>query len=305
MKKFLLKTLLFLVPLLLLFVVFELLIRHIPNDYNSKNDYINDHRKDIEVLILGSSHVYYGLNPEFFTRNCFNLAHIAQTPEFDLKLFQKYQPQLSNLKVLVYPISYFTLFWDLQSSAESWRMKNYTIYYQLDAARSINDHAEILSIKPKLNYQRIIDYYTKNKSEIGVTPKGWGFNCLAQYSQNLEESAPVAAQRHTLPNHHYYPKNSSEVEQLLQLCKQHGIKVILFFPPASEPYRKLVDPKQLQMTYQKIDTFLTKYNQCSFHDFYADTTFTRQDFLDADHLNDRGAFKLSQKLNEIINKFVN
>lgn len=302
MKKFLLKTLLFLIPLFVLAIGIELLIRHIPNDYNAKNNYLKAHGQEIEVLILGSSHVYFGVNPDLFTRNCFNLAHIAQTPEFDLKLFQKYQDQLTNVKVLLYPISYFTLFWDLQSSAESWRMKNYTIYYQLDAARSVNDYAELLSIKPKLNYQRVIDYYTKHKSEIAVTPKGWGFNCLAQYSQNLEESAPVAAQRHTLPTHQFYPKNSNEVDQLLQLCKQQDIKVILFFPPASEPYRKLVDPKQLQMTYQKIDTFLNKFSNCTFLDFFADTTFIRQDFLDADHLNDQGAIKLSHKLNQEINK---
>jgi hypothetical protein len=266
---------------------------------------MKQHEKDIEVLLLGSSHVYFGVNPDLFDSHCFNLAHIAQTPEFDLKLFQKYYPQLTNLKVLLYPISYFTLFWDLQSSTESWRLKNYTIYYQLDVARTVNDHAEMLSIKPKLNYQRIIDYYKNNRSEIGVTPKGWGYNCLAQYSQNLEESAPVAAQRHTLPTHQFYPKNSNEVDQLLQLCKQQGIKVILFFPPASEPYRKLVDPKQLQMTYQKIDTFLNKYTNCTFLDFYTDTSFIRQDFLDADHLNDQGAIKLSQKLNEIISKLAN
>lgn len=289
MKRFLLKTLLFLLPLIILTIGIEFLIRNIPNDYSTKKSYIQKHGSEIDVLVLGSSHVYHGVNPEFFSKKCFNLAHIAQTPEFDLKLFQKYISKMDHLKVLLYPISYFSFFYDLQTSPEAWRLKNYTIYYQLDAAQSIQDYSELLALKPKLNYQRIVDFYLKKRSEVGVTPLGWGFNCLAEYSQNLEESALVSAQRHTLPSHQFYYKNSKEVEQILEICKAKGIKLILFTPPASEPYRNAIDPKQLQITYSKIDSLLIQYNNSYFIDYFADTTFTRQDFLDADHLNDLGA----------------
>jgi len=300
MKKFLIKLVVFLLPVLVLFCGLEWSIRHIPNDYNSKIKYINQHGSEIEVLALGSSHFYHGFNPDYLQAHTFNLAHIAQTPEFDLKLFQKFLPKLKNVKVLVYPISYFTFFWDLQSSSEAWRMKNYQIYYHVDAAQSFNDYFELLSISPDMNFKRIKDYYIKHKTEVGVTPKGWGFNCLAQYAANLDETAITSAQRHTAQDWNFYSKNSNEVEQILQLAQKKGIKVILVFPPAYKAYRNLVVPKQLQTTYLKIDSLLHQYPNTTFLDFFSDTTFTSKDFMDADHLNDQGAIKMSKRINEVV-----
>ena len=61
-------------------VGFEFLVRHIPNDYNSKIKYLQEHSSEIEILALGSSHAYFGVNPDFLSSKCFNLSHIAQTP---------------------------------------------------------------------------------------------------------------------------------------------------------------------------------------------------------------------------------
>jgi predicted metal-dependent TIM-barrel fold hydrolase len=300
MKKFLVKFVIFLLPILTLFCGLEWSVRHIPNDYNSKIKYLSQHGYEIEVLALGSSHFYHGFNPDFMQAHAFNLAHIAQTPEFDLKLFQKFLPKLKNVKVLVYPISYFTFFWDLQSSSEAWRMKNYQIYYHVEAAQSFNDYFELLSISPEMNFKRIKDYYLKHKTEVGVTPKGWGFNCLAQYAANLEETAITSAQRHTAQDWNYYSKNTKEVTQILQLAQKNGMKVILVFPPAYKAYRNLVAPKQLQTTYLKIDSLLQQFPNTTFLDYFSDTTFTSKDFIDADHLNDQGAIKLTKKINEVV-----
>lgn len=281
---------------------FEFLVRHIPNDYNSKIKYLQEHSSEIEILALGSSHAYFGVNPDFLSSKCFNLSHIAQTPEFDLKLFKKYLEKMDQLKVLLYPISYFTFFWDLQSSPESWRLKNYTIYYQIDAANSLKDYSELMSVKPKQNFQRIIDYYIYDKSEIKISPLGWGSLNSPKKSNFIDEVVYDVVDRHTILSSPYFEKNSKEVEQIIQLCLLKGIKVILFFPPAFEKYREFANPKQLQMTYQKIEDYTRKFGNCLFIDYFADSTFTRNDFFDADHLNNLGASKLSQKLNVEVEK---
>lgn len=302
MKKFLLKTLLFLLPLITLLIGSEFLIRNIPNDYNTKLKFLKEQSADIEVLTLGSSHAYYGVNPDLFNNKCFNLSNLAQTPEFDLKLFKKYGDKMDQLKVLLYPISYFTFFWDLQSSPESWRLKNYTIYYQVDAAISLQDYFELLSVNPKQNFQRIMDYYVHDSSEVKVSPLGWGFHSSSKKSNFIDEVVYDVAHRHTYLSSPYFEKNSKEVEEIIQICLLKGIKVILFFPPAFEKYREFVDPKQLKMTYGKIDELLLKYKNLSFVDYFSDTTFTQCDFLDADHLNIAGSSKLSQKLNLEVNQ---
>lgn len=299
-KKFILRTFLFIIPLLLIVVFCEFAIRNIPNDYNSKKNQILKNGSEFEILVLGSSHVYYGINPEFFDQKCFNLAHIAQTPEFDLKLLKKYLPHMKNVKTVIYPISYFTFFWDLQSSTEAWRLKNYTIYYHLKAAQSFKDHAEVLSIDFPNNYKRVKDYYIHNRSELGVTPLGWGFNCLAEHAGNLEETGKSAAERHSNFGNQFFNKNSIEVADILRICNENGIKVILLFPPGFQSYRSHINTDQLQLTYNKIDTLLSQYPNCHFINLFADTSFTASHFLDGDHLNDQGAKKMSQFLNQYL-----
>lgn len=300
MKKFIIKIVLFLLPFLVLLFLIEVSIRKIPNDYKSKRDYLQKNGKNIEILALGSSHIYYGLNPDLFTKSCFNLAQVAQTPEFDLKLFQHFLPQLPHLKVLIYPISYFTFYWDLQSSSESWRLKNYSIYYKIKTAQSLQNHFEILSVDPKNNYKRIIDFYKHKKTEVGVTPRGWGFNCLAEYSANLDQTAAESAVRHTSIDAHFFSKNSSEVEEIIKICQQKGIQVVLLFPPAYKAYRDQINKKQLNHTYLKIDSLVAEYSNCRFVDIFDDTNYVAHDFLDADHLNNLGSIKMSQFLNGYI-----
>lgn len=300
MKKFIVKLLTFLLPFFILLFLIEASIRHIPNDYKSKREYIKKNGNNIEILALGSSHVYYGINPDFFSQNTFNLAHIAQTPEFDLKLFQHFLPQMPHLKLLIYPVSYFTFYWDLQSSAEAWRLKNYVIYYDLDEAQSLQNYFEVLSVDPQRNYSRIMRFYKHKKTEVEVTPKGWGFNCLAEYSANLEQTASESAQRHTNIDGPFYSKNSSEVEEIVKICHEKGIQVLFVFPPAYKAYREQINKKQLSNTYNKIDTLVSKYNNCQFVDLFTDTNYVAGDFLDADHLNNLGSKKMSQFLNEYI-----
>ena len=69
-------------------ISFELLLRNIPNDYSFKKNYLNTKSNSIEVLFLGSSHIYYGINPEYISRNSFNGSHISQSLNFDLEILE-------------------------------------------------------------------------------------------------------------------------------------------------------------------------------------------------------------------------
>ncbi|HRB69044.1 MAG TPA: hypothetical protein PLC92_02955, partial [Chitinophagales bacterium] len=76
----------------------ELLLRDIPNDYSFKKNYLNTNSNNIEVLFLGSSHIYYGINPEYISQKSFNAAHISQSLNFDLAILEKYKDRWTNLK---------------------------------------------------------------------------------------------------------------------------------------------------------------------------------------------------------------
>ena len=67
MKTFIYKLMIFIIPVFFLALTIEVLIRLIPNDYLLKKDYLDKNSDKIEVLILGSSHSFFDLNPVYFS----------------------------------------------------------------------------------------------------------------------------------------------------------------------------------------------------------------------------------------------
>ena len=110
MKKFLFHLSKIILPILFFFLVLEIAIRKIPNDYQLKKDYLDKNAAEINTLILGSSHTFYGLNPEYFSKKTFNAAYVSQSLDLDYEILKKYDSKLKNLKTVIVPISYFSLF---------------------------------------------------------------------------------------------------------------------------------------------------------------------------------------------------
>ena len=67
MKKFLYIFLIFGLPVLVIGGTLELLLRNIPNGYELKSEYLKTNKKTIKTLLVGSSHILYGINPEFLS----------------------------------------------------------------------------------------------------------------------------------------------------------------------------------------------------------------------------------------------
>ena len=83
-----------------------------------------------EVLIR-----YSDLILNIVLRNCFNASNVSQTYIYDLEILKKYEYNWANLKVIVLPVSYFSLFMKLEASKEYWRVKDYVIYNRLNASQ--------------------------------------------------------------------------------------------------------------------------------------------------------------------------
>ena len=98
MKKFIKRAVIFSIPVVITIICIELLLRKIPNDYRYKNEYLENHSNEIEILFLGSSHVYYGVNPKYITYNSFNAANKSQSLDYDVKILQKFEKKLKNIK---------------------------------------------------------------------------------------------------------------------------------------------------------------------------------------------------------------
>ncbi len=89
MKKYLIRTLFIGFPIALFLLIGELALRNIPNDYSLKRDYLDKNAQNLKTLVLGSSHFYRGVNPDFLEQPAFNAAMVSQTLDYDLKILEK------------------------------------------------------------------------------------------------------------------------------------------------------------------------------------------------------------------------
>ena len=293
MSKFNSRILFFLIPILLISILMEFSLRSIPNDYLYKKEYLEANSSATETLILGNSHSYKGIDPIYFKNNCFNASYVSQSLKYDYEILRKYESRFSNLKTVVLSISYFTMFDKMKTGIESWRAKNYMIYYDMNTSYDISDYSEILNSKLSTNLNRLNNYFIKHNSQITCNSLGWGMDNKNQNSINLEEDGKTAALRHSVNDFRYLEENISILKSFIEDCRKQNIEIILYTPPAYDTYIQNLNKKQLLTTLKTVNEIADYYENCTYLNLLEDESFLASDFENADHLNGRGAKKLS------------
>jgi hypothetical protein len=297
MRQFCLRTLLFALPLLGLLALFEARLRAIPNDYSYKHSFWTSRPDDIEVLVLGSSHSYYGVDPAYFTAKGFNASHISQSIDLDHALFAEYVNGLHNLKTVIIPISYNTMFGKLMNSKERWRIKNYVIYYNLPLSWAPSDHFELMNGTVQASLDRMTAYLRHERTDLSCTELG--ASGTDPKSDDLMVTGEIAAKRHTRADRSRLPENTDHLKAIIALARSRNARIILFTPPAHRTYREHMDPGQWREAQAAVNDVLAG-EDIAYFDLLASPAFVDEDFRDADHLSAAGRRKLSLMLDSLI-----
>lgn len=300
MRRLIRTVLLFSLPILLIMSSIEYSLRTIPNDYFFKDYYLKNESENIQVLYLGNSHIYFGLDPTVSKFRAFNAAATSQTLDIDLEILQKYK-NWKSLKAVIVPIDYISMYFRLENSMDSWRMKNYVLYYGFSSKKIVN-HFELLNGKFATNSNRIKDYYFNGKSNVDCNNFGYGLSYDHAKSENINNTAISAANRHTINLNENkfisnFENNKKVVYQFIEFAKQNKAKIYFVSPPVSKKYMNLTDNDQLKNTTTFIENIVeTNKGYSSYLNFMDSSDFENSDFFDGDHLNDVGAKKFTYKL---------
>jgi hypothetical protein len=297
MKKFLFHVLKILFPIVLFFLVLEIAIRKIPNDYQLKKEYLDENAAKINTLILGSSHTFYGINPEYFSKKTFNAAYVSQSLDLDYEILKKYESKFKNLKTVIIPVSYFSLFETLEKDTEKWRIKNYVIYYGFENKYQITDNFETLNNDIKLNVKKVVKHYFLNQTYITSSNLGWGTNFNSKNKKEFK--GELTAKKHTAKNYNLYQENLNTLQKIITLCRKQKISVLLITTPTYQSYSKNLNNNQLEKAIKTIHNLAKKNPNCKYLNLLKSEQFTKEDFYDADHLNEIGAKKLSLYLDKL------
>lgn len=300
MKRFLKNFFYFTIPVLLLGASVEALLRNIPNDYSYKTKYLDENAPDIEILFLGSSHAYRDINPVYIDANSFNAAYVSQSLYYDYRILEKYEDDWARLKYIVVPVSYFSLFYQLEDSPESWRIKNYSIYYSMRTTWHIADYSELLGNKLNINLERIYSYYFAGQTNMTSSALGWGGRAGPEIEPDWVEKGKTAAQRHTAASDIFFDENVDILQSIISFADRHDARVIFYTPPAFKTYVENLNERQLSRTILTMTELDEAHPHVTYVNFLTSSLFDEGDFYDADHLNEIGARKFTLEIGKLM-----
>jgi len=290
-------------------VFFENKLSYLQNTYAVKRDLIEARLDKIEILATGSSHSV-AINPRFFSRPGFNLANVSQDIFYDTQLINLYQSQLKNLKLVIIPISYFSLEYQLDQSVEAWRMFFYNRFlglpfetepsllemrrYSLFAMYGINQSLQWAWQGAKIELAEPID-------ENGWQPQPNQTN-KTQVITDRQAKIRVASHE-ALMNPAILQTNMASISMTVEKLSRQNIQVVFLTTPVFQIYSDNIDSvkyNRMQGAIRQLsDTYHIRY-----FNYLSDPRFALEDFNDNDHLNAQGAEKFSRIIDREIIRMV-
>jgi hypothetical protein len=310
MNRFIFKFTCFIFPLVLVFFVIEYKLSQLENSYTFKQRQMVKSINEVEVLNLGSSHANNGLDPDFYSYKGFNLANVSQSFYYDYCLFEKYVEQTESLKLVLIPVSYFSLGYNMIESEESWRQFFYKRFNDIPIENEFKD-IEIRNYSLFFLYGSLTSfkYLLKGfKIKLAENYKENGFYMGAQVDlqKKIKNFTDKQGKKIVLRHNQAFDKKNSQdnflyIEKIIIQSKKRGIIPVLITIPTYKTYYNNIDQETWKIT-QEIISRLEKTYGITYYNYLRDSRFNKEDFADDDHLNFKGAEKFSKIVNEEILK---
>ena len=290
----------FTLPLLILAVAAEAYLRSIPNPYKIKDKWMTDNRDSVEIVILGTSRGYYGINPKYFKHCAFNLANVSQRPDYDLFLMEKYVIPCKNIKTVIIPTFYEQFIEHPFEETTEWpRATYYKLYMGCDFHSDFSRYAFELSSLSAAKV-KVDEYWNGVES---CDSLGFGMQYQLKYKDKEEWVRMGRVEKfvkaNTISDTTYLQYNYNNIRKIAELANKNDIRLVFVEMPCLKTYRELVDSTQVAISKRLLKQIDDDY-KVEFYNFYDDPRFEDDDFFDFVHLSDLGAKKMTAILSKII-----
>lgn len=300
MKKFIIKLVIFLIPVVGFIALWEYGLGKLQNSYKLKRSQLEAQAPKIEVLVLGGSFSLRGVNPEYFSMKGYNVANVQQSIYYDTRIALKYLDKMPSLKVVLIAVSYNSLWWQTENFrdyfyADYWDIKYPTIkWYDLT------------------RYSKILQY--GNGQAINFAFHGFKTNLVAGYSDNGyayatkqgkynlindpdAEEAELRYDKYGKQENLY--SNITDIRSLMDELTRRHIHGMFFVPPITGILSKYLEKGKVRTMDSLLSVLSVEYNTQWFN-YQDDPRFSDSDFKNISHLNSDGATKFSKIINEEI-----
>lgn len=301
MKKFIIRLLLFLIPVIGFIAWWEHGLGKMPNSYSIKRSQLEAQASTIQVLVLGPSHALRGVDPECFSMKGYNVANIQQSLFYDVRITLKYLDKMPELKVVLIDISYPSFWFQVHDCEEPVRDYFYSDYWNIKYSEikwyDIKNYSKILQVGNQ-NAWDYAEHGFKVDLAPGYLSNGWAIEGKKAPITDSAGAALVKTHERDMKQDNF-KNNINDLGMLLTELNKRNIKPVFFIPPFTTCYNKFMDKNRLK-TIDSTITELCKTYHCKWYDYHNDPRFSDSDFREVTHLEKDGAIKFSKIINEEI-----
>ena len=230
----------------------------------------------ISTLVVGSSHGYYGFHPE---NDEYNLCFASQDLYYACHLYEK-NANMPLLKNIILFYSVFSRGYVLEKTSEKLRSVLYNFFWKIPYYKGtcFNFWKAKNFIKNKV----------KNLKQKVKVPTEYRGECLYDWFFPSDINVEKRALTHLKLN--LMESQNALLLRMAKLAKEKQHNLVVVIPPCRSDYK-------LNLLAHK-DLFLPLYElkNIKILNFFEDSDFNDKDFGDSDHLNLRGAQKLTLKI---------
>ena len=250
--------------------------------------------QDVEVLIVGSSHVYRGIDPRHLNENgihAFNLGSSLQSPVQTELLLKKYLKQM-NPKLVLFEVGYKTFSSDGVEGAIDLIVNSDDFDWQLvKMATEVNHMAVYNSLAYTFFRKNILgesrqEWLATHTNEDRYIPGGF------VERRSLEYAGPEEFRKHVQPLN---PIQQEAFEECLAYLRDHNVKTILIQTPILyDYYTSIENIHEFDQYFRQVSLIDGYYN---FSDsLYEETKY----FYDHHHLNTTGVRRFNEDLIDVL-----
>lgn len=311
MKKFTTRILL---PVLVLcsalFWVGELYLRSLPNDFKTKNAFLENNAHKLKVMVLGASSMSMGIKPSLLDRQpAYNFAYASQSLDYDYWILSKCFDKLDSLEWVLLDFQCARPWFPYNTGNDNYN-KYYNIYYSYSSNRN-GDFSERYEVAAGLQgiLQRVFPEDSKQAlltTEIDGYQNGL-FDDLPYDKEKWEQAVLWNLEHHSVSFDESatcrYNDGVDFYCKMIELCQDKSINVALVTTPTKSMFYDRLGAKQLERLHHLGDSLASIYPNVYYFDYLkSDSLFVDDDFYNPTHLNPRGAKKFTVILNDTLNK---
>ena len=306
MKRFLKYIIVFFSICFIALLLFELYLLRIPNRYSYKYNYVENHKDEIEVLLLGNCLIEGGLIPQMLGEHTFNAAISGREKVYDADLAKQFGPEMKNLKTLVLSLEYR----DFSFGRGKVNPKDQKKHGGLESTikcmhyKYMNCHVDPFwywseFLNSELNYKERIHMTYEEQREtdsLGFVKlldanrgEGWEHWDLPAI---VDTSLPMDSEK--------YESLYQSYRTVAQTCRDNHVRLIILSLPVYKTFQDGMNPAVEKEMSDFIAKVRREFPTAEYYNYMRDERFASDNFHDALHLSESGSAKFSQIVKDLI-----